>query len=102
MHEAQVDSRINSIGIYFASLKENNARLSIEGAQLVHKSATTNTIKISNEQAHAWIRGKNLEISTDVYGYQIVVNNGDVMGCGYAKEGTLLNYVPKTRRIHAA
>lgn len=102
VHTLQIGSRVNATGMYFANIRDNNVRLSIEGAEIVSRIAKKNKIIITAKQAYEWIRGRELTVPTDTKGFQIIMHKTDCMGCGYAKEGVLLNYVSKVRRIYAA
>ena len=109
--------RINSLGLYFGQLRNpsrakhdwaqstqvdlgDELRLSIEGSQLIGNAATKNVVEIDDGEFKDWIRGNDLEKSPDgCSGYVLVRHNTDFVGCGKCKEGKILNFVPKTRRI---
>lgn len=90
--------RINNIGLYFCSLEKNGIRLSIEGSQLIGKKATRNVIDIMDEELVYWMNGESL-VRKNVFGYVLIKHNNDFLGCGYAKDGLIINYIPKERRI---
>ena len=90
--------RINSVGMYFCDI-ENEIRLSIEGSQIIGPKSTKNVVEIDEEQAKKWLKGEDLEIKGDYSGFIILKNNGDFLGTGRFKEGKILNYVGKERRI---
>lgn len=96
-----IDEQINldSIGLYFGTVTNNQIRLSIEGSQLVGKTAKENVISINEEQFISWMKGDDLEIDSNISGILIVKHNTDFCGCGIAKGGILLNHVPKERRV---
>ncbi len=111
--------RINSIGMYFAHLKNNELRLSIEGSQLVGPIAKKNIIEINKEELNQWIQGidldahhpnpptthpslpnktnQNNKLTNNTF--IIIKHNKDYIGCGKLKQNKILNFVPKTRRI---
>lgn len=91
--------RINSLGIYFCELKKG-IRLSIEGSQLVGPKAQKNIAKINNEQAQKWIRGEDIKIKQEFEGFVIIKHETNYIGSGKFKEGTILNFVPKVRRLN--
>jgi NOL1/NOP2/fmu family ribosome biogenesis protein len=93
--------RLNSVGMYIGELKNERFRLSIEGSQLVGPKASTNIVDVSNEEAIMWIKGNDIEIPTELKGVVIVKHENDFLGSGLAKEGKLLNHVPKSRRLPA-
>ena len=91
--------RINSIGMYFCEADKIGIRLSIEGSQIVGPKATKNIAEINEEQAKKWFKGEDLEIKENYSGFVILKNNDDFLGTGRHKEGKILNYVGKERRI---
>lgn len=91
--------RMDSVGLYFATVTNNQVRLSIEGSQIIGKSANKNIVQINEEQFSLWLKGDDLEIDNKLSGSQIVKFKNDFCGCGIAKNGLLLNHVPKERRI---
>lgn len=94
--------RANSIGMYFCEIDNVGIRLSIEGSQIVGPKAEKNVIKINDEQAKQWLKGEDLEIEDkkDYSGFLIIRHNNDFLGAGKYKDGKVLNYVSKSRRIN--
>jgi len=91
--------RVNSIGMYFCDL-ENEIRLSIEGSQIVGPKATHNVVEINDEQTKKWLQGNDLEFKGDYSGFLIIKNNNDFLGTGKYKDGKVLNYISKSRRVN--
>lgn len=91
--------RINIIGLYFAKLEKNEIRLSIEGSQIIGPKATKNVIEVDEEQIKAWIRGGDISYEAGAEGFVLIKYKNDFFGVGKYKEGKILNYVPKERRI---
>ncbi len=91
--------KINSLGLYFGQLKNNELRLSIEGSQLVGKNAETNVLELTDSQAKEWMHGNDLELKTGLKGFVIIKHKSDFLGTGKVKENKILNYTPKERRI---
>lgn len=91
--------RINLIGLYFAKIEKTGVRLSIEGAQIIGHRSTKNVVELDEEQMNDWIRGKDLDYEAYVEGFVIVKHKTDFFGVGTYKDGKILNYVPKERRI---
>lgn len=96
---------INSMGLYFGELRHEQLRLSMEGSQIIGKKAKKNFFELNDGQLQQWLRGEDLEVP-DAYGceanaYLIIKHNNDFLGCGRIKEGKLLNFVPKARRLSA-
>jgi NOL1/NOP2/fmu family ribosome biogenesis protein len=90
--------KINSIGMYFGELK-NGLRLSIEGSQLIGPKATKNIIELNDKDAKEWLSGIDIDHKSDESVFVIIKHNNDFLGTGKAKEGIILNFVPKIRRI---
>mgnify|MGYP006276322919 CR=1 FL=1 len=93
--------RVNSCGLYIAEYRNNEIRLSIEGSQLIGPQAETNVVDLPTEQAWEWMRGKDIETSHPDEGFVIIRCGEDYLGSGKVKDGRILNYVPKTRRIQS-
>ena len=93
--------RINSIGIYFCEIDKIGIRLSIEGSQIVGPKASKNIAEINEEQTKQWFKGEDLEIKGNYSGFVIIKHNNDFLGTGKYKNGKILNYVGKSRRINA-
>lgn len=92
--------RVNSLGLYFGQIRNDELRLSIEGSQLVGNSATKNIVEIDDEQLRHWLGGNDTEMNIDGgSGYLIIKHKSDFLGCGKYKEGKILNFVPKARRV---
>lgn len=95
--------RISSVGLYIGELlHEKELRLSIDGSQIIGPYATRNVIELDDTQARLWLKGQDLDMETKSNSFIILKHDDDFLGCGKAKEGRILNYVPKTRRILAA
>lgn len=90
--------RINNIGLYFCTIANNGIRLSIEGSQIIGKKATKNVIEIFDEELQYWFNGEAL-VRKNISGFVLIKHNNDFLGCGYGKEGLIINYIPKERRV---
>jgi NOL1/NOP2/fmu family ribosome biogenesis protein len=91
-----------SYGIYFGTLSNNSIRLTIEGAQIIEPFANKNVIVLSEEDSKKWIKGEDLDYVSDKEEnktFKIIKCNSDVLGTARYKDNTLLNHIPKTRRI---
>ncbi len=91
--------RINSAGLYIAEVKDDQLRLSIEGSQLIGPTATKNVCEIDAEQTKQWFKGSDLKVSGEFDGFVIIKSSKDFIGSGKFKEGFILNFVPKARRL---
>ena len=98
---------MSRIGLYFVRIEEkftnNRVRLSIEGAQLVGKTATENVVEIDKEEVKAWFSGEDLTLKNIpknvTPGFVILKYNNNFLGCGLLKDNKIKNYVPKERRV---
>jgi len=100
---------VNSLGLYFAELRNNELRLSIEGSQIIAKKAKKNVISLSDDQLQQWLTGQDIELDDASIGdvssnyesncFALIRHNDDFFGCGRVKQGILLNFVPKSRRL---
>lgn len=91
--------RINSIGLYFGKLEKDELRLSIEGSQLVGKKASKNVLELNDKEVKEWMSGKDLEKKGNYSGFLLIKHKEDFLGCGKFKNGKILNYVSKSRRL---
>ena len=92
--------RLQVVGVYFGEIMDNGElRLSIEGSQMIGKDAKKNVVEMGKEDVKKWLYGQNIKVSTECSGFVIVKNNNDFMGTGKVKEGEILNFIPKIRRI---
>lgn len=94
--------RINSIGMYFAEFRNNELRLSIEGSQIIGPFATKNVLELTREERNEWIQGHDLDKDCNNQGFVIIKSGKDFFGSGRCKEGKILNFVPKARRLLTA
>ncbi|MBN2112037.1 hypothetical protein JW707_02955 [Candidatus Woesearchaeota archaeon] len=91
--------KINSLGIYFAEIK-SGIRLSIEGSQIIGPKATKNIVELNDEEAKQWMAGLDLDKQTECKDFVIIKYKDDFLGTGkQTKEGKVLNFVPKVRRM---
>ncbi|MFA5797708.1 MAG: hypothetical protein WC916_06790 [Candidatus Woesearchaeota archaeon] len=98
--------RIDSTGMYFGELYKEHIRLSIEGAQIIARHATKGIIHINDEQMHFWIMGNDITWDEDLGHYFLIIahhdertGKDDILGCGKWKDGKIMNYVSKSRKL---
>ncbi|MCK5282905.1 MAG: hypothetical protein KAK00_05845 [Nanoarchaeota archaeon] len=94
--------RINSIGLYFGELHNNEIRLSIEGSQIIGKNSSKNVLELNEKESREWLKGIDIDKKYEEKGYVILKHNEDFLGCGKAVESKILNYVPKNRRLRVS
>jgi NOL1/NOP2/fmu family ribosome biogenesis protein len=92
--------RINSLGLYFGEIYDGKVRLSIEGSQIIGKTASRNILVVDDVQANVWMKGEDFDIDSDLEGFVIIKNREDVLGCGKIAGKKLYNYMPKERRLN--
>lgn len=97
--------RVSSMGLYFGTVHDNDRfRPSIEGSQLIRP--VKNVIVLSEKNLKSYICAENLfvdeldnlEVSSDCP-FPIIRYGDDFLGAMSIKEGVLLNYVAKGRRL---
>ena len=97
------DTRVNSLGLYMGEMKQDVLRLSMEGAQLVGPHANKSILDIGRDQLRSWMKGEDLVMKqtevNDMRDFVLLRHDDDIVGCGKMKEGKVLNFVPKTRRV---
>ncbi len=88
--------RIERFGLYFATLESkmnstNKIRLSIEGSQIVGKTAKKNILTLNEEQVKRWLLGEDIKIGEGqmnrcTTGFVILKFKDDFFGCGLLKQ----------------
>ncbi|MFH1054214.1 MAG: hypothetical protein V1740_07380 [Candidatus Woesearchaeota archaeon] len=91
--------RINTIGIYIGELVGSDLRLSIEGSQIIGPGSNKNIITTKFDEQLEWLKGNDLIKSDRDDGYKIIKHEDDFIGCGMQKQGKILNFIPKIRRL---
>ena len=95
--------RIDSVGMYFAREGDDGLRLSIEGSQIIGSIAAKNMLEIDEYEIKEWLHGEELSPIdmdlTGLSGYVIVKHKNDFFGCGKVTQSSILNFVPKVRRV---
>ena len=97
--------KIDAIGVYFGELYNESIRLSLEGAQVIGKGATKNIIYITDDDMLEWVKGKDIKHEDCGKDFVIILNKNkitchdDILGCGKYKDGNIVNYVSKSRRL---
>ncbi|MEM4268018.1 MAG: hypothetical protein QXK37_04275 [Candidatus Woesearchaeota archaeon] len=92
---------IDTLGLYFAT-KMPELRISIEGSQIIGPYCKKGIVDIDAINARKWLSGEDVPIESKETGFLLVRHGKDFMGSGKVKDGTLLNFVPKTRRLYAS
>lgn len=91
--------RVNSIGLYFGEIKNRHIRLSIEGSQFIGPFAHDNIVALNDQEVGRWMKGEDV-VRAGVHESFVLIKYGDdYLGTGKGKEGAILNFVPKIRRL---
>ena len=90
--------RVNSVGMYFGLMNDNEIRLSIEGSQIVGPNAKKNVLELNDVEAKEWLRGEEL-LKSEEKGFMIIKHDDDFLGCGKSTGEKVLNFVSKARRV---
>ncbi len=93
---------VNAAGLYVGEWKNGELRLSVDGSQIVGPFASKNIVELSDDELLAWLRGEVLEKKVENQGIVFIHHDKDFVGCGKVKEGKILNFVPKIRRLMTA
>lgn len=95
--------RVQSVGLYIGRIDRGVVRLSIEGAQIVGKTATKNIVEISKESLWDFLRGFDVtaekKINTEDKSYVIVKYGEDILGIAKLVGDKLQNILPKSRKL---
>lgn len=101
--------RVDTLGLYFGEFRNNTLRASIEGSQLIWPLCKKNIVEISEGLMKLWIRGYDIEVNEKEMhdknvedGFVLVKHENDFLGCGNLKQGKIMNYIPKIRRIRSS
>jgi NOL1/NOP2/fmu family ribosome biogenesis protein len=98
--------RVDAMGLYFASFYEDQIRLSIDGSQMIGPQCTKNVLEVTKPQMQQWLMGEKLQMAevpgaAEAKGFVILRWGKHYLGCGKIVGELILNYIPKTRYIHA-
>lgn len=91
-------ARIEGIGMYLIR-KEHDLRLSFDATQVLKNKIKKQIIEINQEQYEEWIRGYDLQVTSETKGTVVIKFKDDFIGCGKSTGDKILNHVPKERRI---
>lgn len=97
--------KIDRVGLYFAEVKENEIRLSKEGAQLLaeearkNKKQLQNVVALTKDEVTFYFTGRDLEKDLGEQNRFVLLEyDNDIFGCAKYKEGKILNFLPKIHR----
>ena len=85
--------KIERAGLFFG----NGIMLSVEGSQLLGK-VKKNLIELDEDEAKDYLKGEAIDSEIGDGDY-ILKSNGDYLGSAKARNGKILNSLPRNRRI---
>ena len=92
-------ANIESIGLYFATLVNDEIRLSIDATHLLKSQINKNIIEISEKEKDEWLKGRDLQKENAERGFVVIKYKDDLLGTGKLSEEKISNFIPKERRI---
>lgn len=90
--------KVNSLGLYFANV-ENEIRLTIEGSQIIGPMSGKNILEVDEDQLQNWVHGRDIGTDKEFESFVLIKNKNDFYGTGKYKEGKIINFIPKERRL---
>lgn len=97
------NTKLELIGIKLCKIDRENIRLNFDVLNLpeIKSQITNNILVIGDKQAEEFLKGNNIEMTTDLKGYVIIKNKDDFLGVGkVSADGKVIsNYIPKERRV---
>ncbi len=91
--------KVDKYGLYFGEWKNEELRLSMEGAWLIEKKAKKNIVELNKEEVKEYFLGNDLDKNLGTDKKFVLLKYGeDVIGCAKYKEGKILNFLPKIHR----
>jgi len=103
-----VDEKLITIasyaGLYFGRLKRNEKiQLSVEGSQIIGKSANKNIAIVDDENISRYMEGLTCDwvelINCEINNFVLIKNGSDFFGTGILRKDKIESLVPKARRI---
>ena len=105
---SEIDTKnliVDRVGLYFAEYKNNQVRLSKEGAQfLINKNKKNqqkikNIINLDQKEVKKYFSGEDLNKNLNIKNSFIFLKYKDnILGCAKYKDQTIINFLPKIHR----
>lgn len=87
------------IGLHFGTIQDNKFISSIEGAQIIGKTATKKVLEIGKEDVVNIMSGIDLDLKEEKpTDYYILKSGKDILGVGRLEGIKIINLIPKSRR----
>lgn len=91
--------KVDRYGIYFGELRNQELRLSLEGAWLVRQKAQKNLVELTQEEVKQYFLGQDLEKDlSEENRFVLLKFKKDILGCARYKDKKILNFLPKIHR----
>lgn len=91
--------RVDKYGLYFGEWREEELRLSMEGAWIVGRKAKKNVVDLDEEEIRKYFLGEDLDKDLGEEKRWVLLRfKGEVVSCAKYKEKRILNYLPKIHR----
>ncbi|MEK6846711.1 MAG: hypothetical protein AABY16_00935, partial [Nanoarchaeota archaeon] len=91
-------ANVEFMGLYLFKFELGYLRVGFDGTLLLKDQFSKNVVSLNEEHVIDWINGKNILLDLP-HGIYVVKCGDDVFGCGISDGKTLINFVPKERRI---
>jgi len=92
-------ANIELIGLYFATLVNDEIRLSIDATHLLKSQINKNILEISEKEKEEWLKGRDLQKGNVERGFVVIRYKEDLLGTGKLSEEKIGNFLPKERRV---
>jgi len=87
-------------GVQLAEITAHGPKLTAQGALAVGRDATHNTLELDDEDARAFMEGKNIQGDFGELSGQVIIRwKGFPVGVGLIQGKTLKNQLPLSRRL---
>ncbi len=93
------NANIELIGLYFATLVNDEIRLSMDATHLLKSQINKNILEISESEKDDWLKGRDLQKENKERGFVVIKYKDDLLGTGKLSQGKISNFIPKERRI---
>ena len=92
-------ANIELIGLYFATLVNDEIRLGIDATHLLKSQITKGMVELNEGDAREWLKGRDLQRKNNERGFVVMRHKQDLLGTGKLSEEKISNFIPKERRI---
>ncbi|QQG38840.1 MAG: hypothetical protein HYS32_04560 [Candidatus Woesearchaeota archaeon] len=90
--------KVRKTGVYFGKVLDGDVLLSVEGSQIVGKSAKNNVIVLAAEEVYLWLSGAEIKSKVED-GIYLVREDKDFLGCCKVRNNIIINSLSMDRRV---